>query len=102
MVSAPCALIPWLPCPRCAGRDLRVAGVLEKWRQPAELELRSSFNERVGAIQGNDMRWLRIHEVRIFCGLRERDYVHAIAADFARECREVRSGSYHAELRDCW
>src|SRR4029078_1255496 len=65
-------------------RDFTVAGVLEQWRPPAELELRSSFDQSVGPVEGDDETGLGIDEVRILRRFGERYYVHAIRADVPR------------------
>src|SRR4029078_11414639 len=62
--------------------NLRVTSALEKRWQPSKLELSASFDENIGAVERDDVRRLRIHEVRIFCRLRESNDAHGIAANF--------------------
>src|SRR5262245_19256768 len=75
---------------RFANLDLWIPRVLQEWRQPAELELGATVNQRIGVAQSDHKAWSRIDEVRILSGFRQHSYVDFIATDFACERAEVR------------
>ena len=81
-----------------AGLDLRVAALLDERRQPADLQLASDDDQQVGLLQLQDEAWLGFDEVRILVAARERIDGDAIAADLARDRRQVLGGGDDVEL----
>src|SRR5215471_16665608 len=60
---------------RLAGLDLWIPRVLQKWRQPAELELGATVNQHIGIAQCDYKARSCIDEVWIFSGFRQDRYV---------------------------
>src|SRR5262249_40599901 len=68
-----------------ADLDFRIARVLQKRWQPAELELGATVNEHIGIAQCHHKARSRIDEVRVLGSFRQHSYVDFVATDFARE-----------------
>ncbi len=70
---------------RGASLDFRVAAARDQRGQPANLQFAADRDEHIGAADLEDEARFRIDLMRILIAPRERDDVHAIAADFARQ-----------------
>src|SRR5205085_10743563 len=55
-----------LDASRFADLDLRVPSILQKWRQPAEVQLSAAVDQHIGVAHSNYDARSRIDEVRIF------------------------------------
>src|SRR5205814_8235255 len=69
--------------------NLRVAALLDERRQPADLQLASDDDEEVRLLQLEDEARLRLDEMWILIAFRDRLDGDAIAADLARNRRQI-------------
>ena len=78
--------------------DLRVAALLDQRRQPADLQLAADDDQQVGLLQLEDEARLGFDEVRILIAARDRLDGDAVAADLARNRREILGGRDDVQL----
>src|SRR2546427_164613 len=60
-----------------------------EWRQPSDFELAPDDDQHVGPLQLEDEARLRLDEMRVLIALRQRLDGGAIAANLARDRREI-------------
>ena len=75
--------------PGAPGLDLGVAALLDERRKPADLQLAADGNQQIGLLQFQDEARLRFDEVRILVAPGDRLHGDPIAADLARNRREI-------------
>ena len=81
-----------------ADLNLRVPALLDERRQPADLELAADADQHVGLLQLEDEARLRLDEVRVLIALRHRVDGDVIAADLARDRREILGRRHDVQL----
>ena len=86
---------------RGARADFRVAGLVDQRRQPADLEVEAVLDQNVGFVQRDDEARLRLNVVGILVRLADAGDVDAIAADVARDGREIGQRGDDLELGLC-
>jgi hypothetical protein len=69
--------------------DVRIPSVIDKWRQPANLQFRSAVEKEIGTVQDADEAGARIHEMGILGSSGERGTLHVLAADDFGESGKV-------------
>src|SRR2546425_7921149 len=74
---------------RLAELDLRVSSVEDQRRQPADLEISSPFDQRIGLVENPDEAWFCVHEMRVFRALRKADDLHPVSPNLARNRSEI-------------
>src|SRR5205085_6123287 len=84
--------------PGFANLDFGIARVLEKRRQPADLEFGAAVDQYVRVAQRNHKTRTRIDEVRIFSRLRQNDDVDLVSANFSRERTEIGKSGDNVQL----
>ena len=78
--------------------ELGVARILQKRRQPSQLQLRAAVNQYISAAQCNNEARTRIHEMRVFGWLRQHCHVHVVASNLPRQGAEVWKGGDDVQL----
>src|SRR5262249_26453583 len=78
--------------------DLRVAALLDERRQPADLELAADYDQHVGPLKLQDEARLRFDEMRILIAPGDGLDANPIAADLARDRREILGPRHHGQL----
>ena len=73
---------------RLAALDAPVARLLHQRRQPADLQVEADVHQRVGAVQRQHQRRLRLDEVRVLVAARQRRDIDPVAAHLAGEVGE--------------
>ena len=83
---------------RRAHLNLRVPALLNQRRQPADFELAADADQHVRLLQLEDEAGLRLDEVRILIALGHRVDGDVVAADLARDRREILGRRHDVEL----
>ncbi len=79
-------------------QDLPVASAIDERRQPADFQLKPPLEQDIRFIQGGDVAWPGIDEVRVFGPPREARDLYLVAANLFSDGTEIGESRNHVEL----